>query len=335
MNYNINVVIIIECRHFKNIMSSYIGFEVNPHKEYQRLQVVTLSKDLVEKFDVLTSQYDVQSIEYKPFLRFFIAKCLSDLTQNTLGDYLTSTLKNRSTGAILMQCIDPEGISKSHDTFIDLNIRISTAISHLIGLPNLDSMSGKFYARFSVKNEDNSDSYLRQAHRRMELHNDGTYVKEKTDWVIMQKMLEKNVEGGDSLLLHLDDWQELSKFYDHPLAKKDFQWGSPSSKNVSYKTSHPIFLDDDKDGNPMMSYIDQFVEPKNIEEGVYLYELGESLENESNTYHVKLPEGSMIIINNYFWVHGRDKFTANKNLHRELLRQRGVFAEYKNETAPN
>jgi protein CsiD len=43
----------------------------------------------------------------------------------------------------------------------------------------------------------------------------------------------------------------------------------------------------------------------------------------------------MIIINNYFWVHGRDKFTANKNLHRELLRQRGVFAEYKNETTSN
>ena len=80
------------------------------------------------------------------------------------------------------------------EQFIDFNILLSTAVSHLIGLPNLDSMSGKFYARFSVKNEDNSDSYLRQAHRRMELHNDGTYVKEKTDWVIMQKILELNVE---------------------------------------------------------------------------------------------------------------------------------------------
>ena len=309
--------------------NSHIGFEVNQHKDYQRLQVVSLSQQLVEKFDELTSHYNVQSIEYKPFLRFFVAKCLNDLTDNTLGEYLSSTLKNRSSGAILLQCNNLGNISDNHDNFIDLNIRISTAISHLIGLPNLDSMSGKFYARFSVKNEDNSDSYLRQAHRRMELHNDGTYVKEKTDWVIMQKMLEKNVDGGDSLLLHLDDWQEISKFYEHPLAKHDFQWGSPSSKNVSYKTKHPIFLDDDKDGKPMMSYIDQFVEPMNMNEGLYLYELGESLENESNTYHLKLPEGSMIIINNYFWVHGRDKFIANKNLQRELLRQRGFFAENK------
>jgi len=302
-----------------------IGFEINQHKDYQRLQVVTLSQELVEKFDESTSQYNVQSIEYKPFLRFFIANCLNDLTHNTLAEFLSNTLNNRSTGAILLQCNNLDNIYHNHDTLIDLNIRLSTAISHLIGLPNLDSMSGKFYARFSVKNEDNSDSYLRQAHRRMELHNDGTYVEEKTDWVLMQKIIESNVEGGESLLLHLDDWTDLQKFYEHPLAKENLRWGSPSSKNVDYKTTHPIFLDEDEDGKPMMSYIDQFVEPKNMEQGLYLYELGESLESDSATYSVKLNEGSMLIINNYFWLHGRDKFTANKNLHRELLRQRGVF----------
>ena len=211
--------------------------------------------------------------------------------------------------------------------FIDFNILLSTAVSHLIGVPNLDSMSGKFYARFSVKNEDSSDSYLRQAHRRMELHNDGTYVKELTDWVIMQKMLEVSVEGGDSLLLHVDDWQDLDKFYQHPLAKENLQWGSPASKNVGYKTYHPIFLEEEVEGEPKMSFIDQFVEPLNMEQGLYLYEMGESLENEANTFNVKLLEGNMLIINNHSWLHGRDKFVAHKNLHRELLRQRGVFVE--------
>ena len=211
--------------------------------------------------------------------------------------------------------------------FIDFNILLSTAISHLIGVPNLDSMSGKFYARFSVKNEDSSDSYLRQAHRKMELHNDGTYVKELTDWVIMQKMLEVNVEGGDSLLLHVDDWQDLDKFYQHPLAKENLQWSSPASKNVGYKSYHPIFLDEQVEGEPRMSFIDQFVEPLNMDQGLYLYEIGESLETEDNTFNVQLLEGSMLIINNYIWLHGRDKFVAHKNLHRELLRQRGVFVE--------
>ena len=290
-----------------------------------RLKVIKLSKDITENFKDALKKFNVQAIEYKPFLRFHIANTLNELTNNKLGALLLDNLHNRLTGAILLECEGTSEEETKSEDFIDFNILLSTAVSHLIGMPNLDSMSGKFYARFSVKNDDNSDSYLRQAHRRMELHNDGTYVQEKTDWVIMQKIIESNVEGGESLLLHLDDWTDLQKFYEHPLAKENLQWSSPSSKNVNYKTTHPIFLDEDEDGKPIMSYIDQFVEPKNMEQGLYLYELGESLENDSATYSVKLNEGSMLIINNYFWLHGRDKFTANKNLHRELLRQRGVF----------
>ena len=304
-----------------------IGFKVSQYKKNQRLQVITLSQKTVKKFAETIGQYNVQSIEYKPFLRFFVANSLNQATNNTLGNYLLKTIKDRSTGAVLLECESMDDSSLNGIDFIDFNILLSTAVSHLIGVPNLDSMSGKFYARFSVKNEDNSDSYLRQAHRRMELHNDGTYVKELTDWVIMQKMLEVDVEGGDSLLLHVDDWQDLDKFYQHPLAHENLQWGSPTSKNVGYKTYHPIFLDEQVEGQPRMSFIDQFVEPLNMDQGLYLYEMGESLESEANTFNVKLLEGSILIINNYIWLHGRDKFIAHKNLHRELLRQRGVFVE--------
>mgnify|MGYP006417299739 FL=1 len=301
-----------------------IGFSFLSHKDSPRLQLLTIDNEVIDKFIKCIDHLDVQSIEYKPFLRFYIANCLNELTKNTLGLCLLDILKNRQTGAILLQYENDKSLVG--EQFIDFNILLSTAISHLIGLPNLDSMSGKFYARFSVKNEDNSDSYLRQAHRRMELHNDGTYVKEKTDWVIMQKILELNVEGGGSLLLHLDDWDELEKFHSHPVAKEDIQWGSPSSKNISYKTTHPIFIEEEGE-EPIMSFIDQFAEPTNMNQGLYLYELGESLEKDSNTYNIKLSEGSMLIINNYFWLHGRDMFFANKDLHRELLRQRGVFIQ--------
>ena len=301
-----------------------IGFSFLSHKGSPRLQLLTIDNEVIDKFIKRIDHLDVQSIEYKPFLRFYIANCLNELTKNTLGLCLLDILKNRQTGAVLLQYENDKSLVG--EQFIDFNILLSTAVSHLIGLPNLDSMSGKFYARFSVKNEDNSDSYLRQAHRRMELHNDGTYVKEKTDWVIMQKILELNVEGGGSLLLHLDDWNELEKFHSHPVAKEDIQWGSPSSKNISYKTTHPIFIEEEGE-EPIMSFIDQFAEPTNMNQGLYLYELGESLEKDSNTYNIKLSEGSMLIINNYFWLHGRDMFFANKDLHRELLRQRGVFIQ--------
>ncbi len=47
---------------------------------------------------------------------------------------------------------------KIDDKFL---VKLSTATTHLIGVPNHDSMSGKYYARFFVKHEDDSDSYLR------------------------------------------------------------------------------------------------------------------------------------------------------------------------------
>jgi len=33
----------------------------------------------------------------------------------------------------------------------------------------------------------------------------------------------------------------------------------------------------------------------------------------------------MLLINNHFWLHGRDKFLPHPALRRELLRQRGYF----------
>jgi protein CsiD len=60
----------------------------------------------------------------------------------------------------------------------------------------------------------------------------------------------------------------------------------------------------------------------------YIYTGLESHFNkEQNTSNLELPEGSMLIINNYYWLHGRDQFIAHKNLHRELLRKRGAFSE--------
>ena len=40
-------------------------------------------------------------------------------------------------------------------------------------------------------------SYLRKAYINMDLHTDGTYVKEIYDWLLMTKLEEKNVEGGE------------------------------------------------------------------------------------------------------------------------------------------
>ncbi|MBA5761938.1 carbon starvation induced protein CsiD [Vibrio sp. 404] len=311
---------------FNQHVEERCGFTISLHPESPRLQVVTLTKETLDRFADLIQNFNLQSLEYKPFLRFAVADALDKACDYQLGQFLVETMEDRERGAFLLEpSEEAKALFEDSDEQRDFFVILSTAISHLIGIPNFDAMFGKYYARFTVKNDDNSDSYLRQAHRRMELHNDGTYVNERTDFVLMMKMDEKNMQMGDSLLLHVDDWQDLDKFYNHPMAKQNIVWGAPPSKNVGYTIEHPVFFEEDKNGKPHMLFIDQFAQPQNMQQGLYLHQMSESLETDSNCFNVRVNTGSMLVVQNHCWLHGRDKFVAHQDLKRELLRQRGHF----------
>lgn len=299
------------------------GFSLSPSAVSPRVLELRFEKGVVDAFLEAIADWPVQALEYKSMLRFRVGKILDDLCGNQLQPLLVDTLVDRNTGALL---ITPEGLD-SVEHAEDM-VRFTTAVAHLFGRSNYDAMSGQYYARFVVKNEDSSDSYLRQAHRVMELHNDGTFVDQDTDYVLMLKIDEQNMEGGNSLLLHLDDWEELERFSRDPLAGKAMRWSAPPSKNAQQEVFHPVF-DIDRSGQPTMSYIDQFVQPSNDEEGNWLCDLSESLESSRAILSVRVPVGSFLLINNHFWLHGRDKFTAHTGLRRELMRQRGYFTRAK------
>lgn len=292
------------------------GLEISINKKSKRIIDIVLSDKFFEKLIFPFKRFDITTLEYKPFTRFTLAKSLDDLTQNKFSKLINSIITNRNTGCVILKTN-----KKNDDNFL---VKLSTAISHLIGIPNHDSMTGKYYARFNVKHEDNSDSYLRKAYTKMDLHTDGTYVNEKTNWLLMTKLEEKNSEGGETTLLHLDDWEKINEFSKDPIGRKNFTWGSPKSKNIDYKIEHPIFTDD-LEGNPTISYIDQFSEPKNIEQGFFLQRMSDALESSKKKIIIKLPMGSTVIANNYFWLHGREPFKKNTELKRELLRMRGAF----------
>ncbi|SDH93090.1 glutarate dioxygenase GlaH [Pseudomonas panipatensis] len=299
------------------------GYSVAPSKQSPRLLELTFARETVKAFLEAVAQWPVQALEYKSFLRFRVGQILDELCEGTLRPVLLNTILDRATGGML---IKPEGlddVAQAEDM-----VKFSTAVAHLIGRSNYDAMSGQFYARFVVLNTDNSDSYLRQPHRVMELHNDGTFVDQITDYVLMMKIEEKNMEGGNSLLLHLDDWSDLDEFFRHPLARREMRWTAPPSKKVSEDVFHAVF-DTDAEGRPTMRYIDQFVQPKDFEEGVWLNSLSESLEGSEQKLSVPVPQGCFLLINNLFWLHGRDRFIPHEGLRRELMRQRGYIAYQK------
>jgi protein CsiD len=62
-------------------------------------------------------------------------------------------------------------------------------------------------------------------------------------------------------------------YINDPIGRQNFTWGSPKSKNVDYKVEHPVFFQLMKKANLNISYIDQFPEPKNMDQGNFLQRL--------------------------------------------------------------
>ena len=296
-----------------------MSFTINSHEKTNRVQVLNIKSEDLERLVFPFKKHTITSLEYKPFSRFTLAKSLEEVFENKSGKSLVKILNEGETGTVV---IEPEINNKKFDK--DFLVKLSTGLAYLVGNPNFDSMTGKYYARFYVKHQDSSDSYLRKAYTNLDLHTDGTYVKEKTDWLIMTKMEEQGVSGGESVILHLDDWEHLDELSNNPIGQQNFTWGSPKSKNIEYKVEHPVFRKD-KNGKPIISYIDQFPEPKNMDQGLFLQRLSDCLEESKNKIEFPLPVGSTILSNNYFWLHGRKPFKENTNLSRELLRIRGTF----------
>ena len=296
-----------------------MSLEIKDHKNSKRVKVIIIKESELDRLIFPFKKHTITSLEYKPFSRFTLAKSVNEVFEGKLSGSLVNILNDRKTGTVILE---PEINNKKFDK--DFLVKLSTGFAYLVGNPNFDSMSGKYYARFYVKHQDSSDSYLRKAYTNLDLHTDGTYVKEKTDWLIMTKMEEQGVSGGESVILHLDDWEHLNELSNNPIGQQNFTWGSPKSKNIDYKVEHPVFTKD-KSGKPIISYIDQFPEPKNMEQGLFLQKLSDCLEESKNKIEFPLPVGSTIFSNNYFWLHGRKPFRENTNLSRELLRIRGTF----------
>lgn len=292
-------------------------FRMSAHPTHHRIKHVSAECDALRGFLNDARDIDVQNLEYVPFMRHHLADLLIQKLGDAFAGALIALTRDRRHGGFTMGL---QGLSDDPEDFV----KFGTAIAHILGPSNHDAMSGKYYARFLVKHTDNSDSYLRQAYRLFTMHTDGTYVNEATDWLLMMKFAEQNAIGGESRFLHLDDWEERDQFVSHRLGTTPFLYKAPGSKNVDEQTERPLFFQ--SEFGLSVSFIDQFVQPRNREEAAFLREFSASMETSDGTKEVVLPVGDLVVLNNYFYLHGRGSFEKNEALHRELMRQRGLFA---------
>ena len=115
-------------------------------------KILKLQEKELDKLIFPFNKHSIQSLEYKPFSRFSLAKSVDDVFDNSLSNLLNKILKDRNTGTAI---IEPDIKNSKFDKDFPL-LKLSTAFAYLVGLPNFDSMTDKYYASFHVKHSDSS-----------------------------------------------------------------------------------------------------------------------------------------------------------------------------------
>ena len=146
-----------------------MSFKIENHQKSKRVRVIKFEESDLDRLIFPFKKHTILSLEYKPFSRFSLAKSLDEVFENKLSQTLVKILKDIDTGTVI---VEPEIGNKKFDK--DFLVKLSTGLAYLIGNPNFDSMTDKYYARFHVKHQDSSDSYLRKAYTKLDLHTDGT-----------------------------------------------------------------------------------------------------------------------------------------------------------------
>ena len=269
----------------------------------------------------------IKELEYIPYNRFLIANSLNRIFDNKLALALKDIINDYKSGVFLLDSGDLNLEPSS-------SIQLSTAISHLLGMPNIDLLSGKYYASFLIENTDNSKTMLQTPYQDFKMHTDGSFMHEKTDWLLLTKISEQHAKGGESRLLHAEDWTDYEFFSNHECNEPFLFAGPPSSdtRSVSWGNHRetdtlvsPILSEEN--GKRAVRFVDQFIHPKTYKQSKFIADLQHSLENDKNCIEFPLKPGNILGINNTFWLHGRKKFEYHKALKRTLMRQRGKLCE--------
>lgn len=292
--------------------------------KHGRIRHYVFSDDQVHRFLSLARAISVTDLNFVPYKRYLLAGHLADeLGKDIVRDF-NAVLQDYSTGCAVL--------AFGQTLSLDDSIKVSTAVAHLISQPAIQGPGGSYYGISRIVDDDNPTFKLLYPYADFSLHSDGVFADNPVDWLMMMKIRERNVIGGLSRLIHMEDWQAYDEFHDDPdnqvirhgLLEKDGRY-DVFRKFSSLEPSHsPILFK--QGGQRRVKFVDQYVIPQTVGQARFIARFQASLESAEAVQEMPLAPGSMIILNNNFWMHGRSAFERHPQLEREQLRQYGCFS---------
>ncbi len=143
----------------------------------------------------------------------------------------------------------------------------------------------------------------------MELHNDGTYVEEQTDYVLMMKIDEQNMQGGNSCCC-ISTTGSISTNFPRPAGSPPNALGRAAEQKRQQGCFPPGVRR--RFAGPPGNALYRPVRPaEDFEEGTAEPPLRRA-GDQQNILSIPVPVGKFLLINNLFWLHGRDRFTPHR-----------------------
>jgi len=291
--------------------------------QQDRIRYYEFSQDQTLDFLAACHDINIHDLHFMPYKRYLLSGHLLEAVGEDFQQSLNKCLRDYASGCAILAF--GQGLTQ------DDQIKISTAVSHLISEPAVQGPGGNYYGITKIVDDDNPKFKLMFPYEDFSLHTDGVFEDNPVDWLMMMKLREHQVSGGHSRLLHMADWEAYDIFHDDPgnqslrhgLLEKDGRY-NVFRKFSTMEPSHSAILYK-RDSQRRVKFVDQYVIPRTINQARFIARFQLAIEQSRHVRNVALPPGSMIILNNHFWMHGRSKFERHPQLEREQLRQYGCF----------
>lgn len=295
------------------------------YKTVGRIVHIYPSSESIAQFLDKVKHISIDDLRKIPFKRTICSRELLTVLGAEFGESVVSTIKDYQSGCVVVHF----GVHDDQDDYV----KISTAVSHLLSRP-IPEPSGEYFGVTTVVHADDPAIKILDPYRVFTMHTDGVFADNPVDWQMMMKVEEENASGGESRLLHIGDFAEFDDLRKLPagdslfcfgLEEKDSRYEVLSKGSSMEKLHAPILAE--RDGRRSIKFIDQFIIVESIDQATFVEAVQDALEHSEGIVQEPLPVGSMMIIDNTVWLHGRGAFERNEGLRRSLLRQYGYFPE--------
>lgn len=290
-----------------------------------RIRHIRPISEAVQAFLQRTAAITTDDLRRIPYKRFICAREMQAVFGDDIGNRLRAIIDDYETGCIALHFAEQE----NQEDYV----RIATGISHLLSKP-IPEPSGGYFGITTVVHDDAPALKILDPYRTFSMHTDGVFADNPVDWLMMMKLEEENAAGGESRLLHMADFDDFGRLHRLEENRTVFPFGLDEkdrrydifSKVSSMEKGRSRILDE-RNGRRRIKFVDQFILPATIAEATFIETVQAALESCPAIIEDPLPVGSMLILNNAVWVHGRAPFARNTGLRRSLLRQYGFFPD--------